>query len=460
MLRRIAPVVPALLLLIGCAGPAKLAEKSEQMLAGGQNGRAWELAIRALDKDPGNVRARAAARAAGNAMARDWEQRIDALAQSDSMAAAEQVLELNSFRIGANRYAAITVSPEWSRAEHALRTSAARSHYQRGVADLAARRPKRAWLRFSDAQRFVAEYRDAVRLADKAYEKALTRVVVVPFSTSSGNAAMGRDVAAEWRDRLATRLNPPDANFTRILGSAEIEQQMSVSQLGRLTREDAVTLARRAGAERVVWGSIGGIDSRTSLHLFTEVIARRITEKGLDGNTVTRWVAVPIEVISRVRTVTARVDYEVVTTRGGATLAHQRGPRTTSARVVWTTFAPDGDLGAYTLVSDLVRTAHPDHAKRVETKWKEVCGDGTTLLQVLEARRSSQRSTGRYDRGEVLARFVAGAAFVFLQELPPVEDLAYAALVNGWQPLYADLQRLDEVDEVDLGMAAGSDTQR
>ena len=110
MLRRIAPAAPALLLvMMGCAGPAKLAEKSEQMLAGGQNGRAWELAIRALDKDPGNTRARSAAAAAGNAMARDWEQRIHVLAQSDSMAAAEQVLELNGFRVNAVRYAAISI---------------------------------------------------------------------------------------------------------------------------------------------------------------------------------------------------------------------------------------------------------------------------------------------------------------------------------------------------------------
>src|SRR5436190_11876919 len=128
MLRRIAPAAPALLLvMLGCAGPAKLAEKSEQRLAGGQNGRAWELAIRALDKDPGNTRARSAAAAAGNAMARDWEQRIHVLAQSDSMAAAEQVLELNTFRVNAVRYAAITVSPDWGREEQALRHGAART---------------------------------------------------------------------------------------------------------------------------------------------------------------------------------------------------------------------------------------------------------------------------------------------------------------------------------------------
>ena len=60
-------------------------------------------------------------------------------------------------------------------------------------------------------------------LADKAYEKALTRVVVAPFSGASGNVSMGRDVAAAWRDGLAQRLSPPAAQFTRVLGSAEIE---------------------------------------------------------------------------------------------------------------------------------------------------------------------------------------------------------------------------------------------
>jgi hypothetical protein len=146
----------------------------------------------------------------------------------------------------------------------------------------------------------------------------------------------------------------------------------------------------------------------------------------------------------------------VIATKGGATLAHQRAPRTTSARVVWTSYTPVGDLGAYTLVSEVLRSTRPDRAKQIETRWKETCGDATTLLQVLEARRSS-RNAGRYER-DVLPRFVAGAAFVFLQELPPVEDLAFAALSGGWRPLCDDLLRLDPVDEVDLGMAG--DPQR
>src|SRR5215831_1086608 len=99
MSRRFVPVALAVMLLAGCAGPSKLAQKSEENLAAGENTRAWELATRALDRDPGNARARAAATAAGNAIARDWEQRIHVLAQSDSIAAARQVLELATFRV-------------------------------------------------------------------------------------------------------------------------------------------------------------------------------------------------------------------------------------------------------------------------------------------------------------------------------------------------------------------------
>src|SRR6267378_876029 len=199
MLRRLAPVLPALLLVIGCAGPSKLAQKSEENLAAGENARARE-----------------AATAAGNALARDWENRITALATSDSLAAAEQVLDLTVFRARAVRYAAVTVSPEWAGTERALRNTAARTYYQHAVADLGSRRPKKAFLGFEDVQRFIPDYRDVAKLSDRAYQKGLMRIAFVPFA--GGNPTLCRDVAASWRDDLAQRMVPPDVQFTRILG--------------------------------------------------------------------------------------------------------------------------------------------------------------------------------------------------------------------------------------------------
>jgi hypothetical protein len=93
-----------LLLMTGCAGPAKLAERSEDQLVAGDHWKAWNTAIRALDKAPANDRARAAARAASASISSDWQRRITAIAAEDSIAAAEQVLELASFRAGAARY--------------------------------------------------------------------------------------------------------------------------------------------------------------------------------------------------------------------------------------------------------------------------------------------------------------------------------------------------------------------
>jgi hypothetical protein len=273
--------------------------------------------------------------------------------------------------------------------------------------------------------------------------------------STAGNVSLGREVASGWRDELARRMAPPDAHFTRILGNEGVEQAMTVSQLGRMSRDEALRLGTQAGADRIVWGSIGGINSDTQLHLFRDQIARRIVEKDAAGHEVVRWENVPIEVVARVRTVTVTADYELIATRGGASVARQRVERSTSARVVWTSFAPEGDLASYSLVSEAAREADPERAKQIEVRWKSVCGESTSLRQVLEARRST-RGPGRYQR-EALPRFIAGAAFVFLEDLPPADDLAFAALANGWQPLRDDLVRLDPIDDVDLGVAMAGD---
>jgi hypothetical protein len=75
---------------------------------------------------------------------------------------------------------------------------------------------------------------------------------------------------------------------------------------------------------------------------------------------------------------------------------------------------------------------------------------------VIDARRKAGPSSGRYDR-EVLPRFVAGAAFVFLEDLPPATDLALSAPTHGSGPLRDDLLRLDPIDDADLDMGEPDD---
>jgi hypothetical protein len=458
MFRRLAPVLVAIAFVVGCAGTSKLSEKSEQKLASGDAWRAWQLATRALDKEPANPRARAAATAAGASIAQDWQRRIRALAEVDSIGAAEEVLKLTEFRANAARYATIPVGAEWPEEERTLRRTAAKLHYQNGIEAAQSKRPKRACDEFSDAERFVTGYRDAAKRADRALDEALSRVAVVPFRVSSSDASLGVQVARAWRDQLVEDLAPPAARFTRVLAGDAIERDMRVSDLDGLSRQEAIRLGRVRGAQRVVWGSIGNVKSSTRLNLFKDSVARRVVEKGPDGQESTRWVDVPIEVVARVRDVTVHVDYEVIDTGSGASLTHRQFDRSTSARVVWTSSQLDGDPASYSLVSDVVRTANPSRARDAENRWASVCGNATTLAQVIEARRKAGPS-GHYDR-EVLPRFVAGAAFVFLEDLPPVDDLALSALTHGSAPLRDDLLRLDPIDDADLGVAEPGDRER
>lgn len=453
MNRRILSLLVAAIVAAGCAGPTKLAEKSQRELAEGDVWKAWQLATRALDREPMNPRAREAATATALVISTDWQRRIHALASVDSLRAAEQVLAFAEFRANAVNYTTVGVPETWAAEERTLRHSAARWHYQEAREALAAHRPKAAFVRFHETERYVPGYRDVVKLSAGAYEKALTRVAVLPFS--SGEPGFGREVSDRWRDALAREMSPPSAQFTRILGADAVTSRMSVAQLGRLSREEAVRLGRKSGAQRIVVGTLGNVRSETGLHFFRDRIARRVVQKGEDGKDVVRWVEMPIEVIARVRDVTVDVDVEVVSTLDGTSLTHERTPRTARARAVWTSFMPEGDLGHYALVSETVRSSNPTRAKDVETRWKAVVGDATTLQQVLSARRDTRGEAG-YDRS-VLPRIVSGAAFVFLQELPPAQELALAAVSGAWQPLHRELARLDAMDDVDLGVALGDD---
>lgn len=436
----------------GCAGPNKLAEKSQRELAEGDVWKAWQLATRALDREPMNPRAREAATATAHVISTDWQRRIHALATVDSLRAAEQVLAFAQFRANAVNYTSVSVPETWASEERTLRTSAARHFYDEGRLALSAKRPKAAFTQFHETERYVPGFRDVTKLLAAAYEKALTRVAVMPFA--SGEPGFGREVSERWRDALAQELAPPAAQFTRILGADAVASRMSVAQLGRLSRAEAVKLGRKSGAQRIVWASLGPVKSETGLHFFRDTIARQIVQKGEDGKEIVRWVEVPIEVIARVRDVTVDVDFEVIATEDGMSLAHDRSPRTARARAVWTSYMPEGDLTHYALVSESVRSANPDRAKDVETRWKAVCGEAT-LQQVLSARRDTRGDAG-YDRS-VLPRIVSGAAFVFLRELPPAQELALAAVSGGWQPVHRELARLDGMDDVDLGVALGGD---
>uniref|UniRef100_A0A832I0Y7 Tetratricopeptide repeat protein n=1 Tax=Eiseniibacteriota bacterium TaxID=2212470 RepID=A0A832I0Y7_UNCEI len=437
-----------LVLTLSCAAPSELARRSERSLAAGDPHRAFELAARALDKEPGNAAARAAAAGAWRAIAADHERRIRALADADTVAAAAQVLDYADARARASRHTDTAVAAEWAAAERAIRAGAARAWYARGLAADRAQRPKQAYAAYVEVERYVSGYRDVADRMGRALERARTRVAVLPLSGAASNAGLGVQVAAHWRGEIGQRLAGRDVRFTRLVPGDEVEKVMTVAQLGRLSREEALRIGRKVGADRIVWGAIGGVSSDTRTDRFDDTIARRVLEKDADGRTVERWVEVEIDVLARARTVSVDVEYEVIAVDDEVTLAGERVQRSLTARTVWTAFSPEGDLDHYALVAAPVRTADPARVRRVEARWKAVAGPTMGVRELLQAARAS-RGGARYRR-DVLPRFYPGASGpVFLDDVPPVEDLAFAALVHGWQPVLADLKRLDAVDDVD-----------
>lgn len=442
-------LVPLALLTLSCAAPSELARRGDVALQAGDPERAFELAVKALDREPGNARAKATAAAAVRAITDGRVRRIRAAAGADTLAAAGEVLELAAFRARAARYAPVGPDSAWAAEERTLRTSAARVHYDRGRAALEAARPKRAYDGFLEAERFVPGYRDVAKQSQKAYDRAVTRVAFLPLRATSSYAGLGREVTDAWRDAVAGRLEGRHARFTRVLPGGEVERFMTVAEAGRLSREDAVRLGRRAGARWVVWGAIGGVEADTRTDRFDDVVLRRVTEKDEQKRDVVRWVDVPIEVVARQRSVRVEVEYEVLSVDEEATLARGHAEPALTARTLWTSFRPEGDLDDYALVSDPVRHSDPDRVRRVETRWKSVAGERQSVKSVLKGVSSAR---GRPDyRRDQLPRFYPDASGpVFLAGLPPAEDLAFAALAHAWEPLLDDLVRMDGVDDPDL----------
>ena len=259
-------------------------------------------------------------------------------------------------------------------------------------------RPKKAYGRYSDTMRFMSNYRDVATRADAALEQAQTQVAIVPLRSSTGNRQMGRDVAAAWNGALVEKLAGGET-FTHILPAEDVERQLRLSDLGRTSRADAIRIGKKAGADRVVWGSIGAVQAKNSVEFFTHNVWHHVPARDESGRTVMRWVEVPFPVVARTRTVQADLAYEVISTRGGTTLARESGPRTLEARALWTAFVPEGAADTYMLVSEEIRRSDPDRCRQIEAEWANVVGASTTLSQVIEARRALREPAARAPGG-------------------------------------------------------------
>lgn len=151
--------------------------------------------------------------------------------------------------------------------------------------------------------------------------------------------------------------------------------------------------------------------------------------------------------VARRREISVALDLEVLETDEGAPLARNKQEESFAVHTVFTRFTPVGSCDDYCLAPPEWKDS--DRGKRVEKEWRGAFGSWTVPALLDRARRDPGRT--RYlpqHRSEFSA---AGTSTpMWLDDLPPVEDLAYFALSDAWMPMLALLRDLDGRDDVEI----------
>lgn len=438
-------IVPAalLLLVVSCAGPDTLARRSSESLARGDVQKAYETARKALDKDPTHPAALAAMTDAARPLMADWKARIRNLAAVDTLGAARLSLKLDDFRRELDRYHVVLPRDRgFRRDERAIRRGGARADYAAGEEAFSGGRPKVAYHRFVEARDFAPRFRDVDARIAEAWERARTRVALLPLANQTDLPGLSRTIADATYEQVANRMNTKDFEFTELVPMQRVYQNLTVAEMDDLSREGAARVGRLIGAQRVLWGRLTGLRSEKDTHPLARAIYHRDFEKDAAGDSHERWKSVPFAGIVRSRTIHVRCDLELIDAETEATLGGDSREFEAHARTVYTAFVPRGDVDDYALVSPRMREEHPDQAESAEKAWKEAAGDWT-LGKLLERSKRDDGSRRSYRRG-YRDEFRHPGAPVFLDDLPSTEDLAFLALGDAWQPVRRLLLETDQ----------------
>lgn len=435
----------AALLLASCAGPAKLAQQSHEALLKGDLHKAYDRALRAVEKDPQNAAARGAYDEASRTVAGDYRARVRAQAATDSLRAADLALEFRGFRASVARHgSSLPFDGAYESDEDRIVTAAAREYYTRGRTAMAAKRPKEAWRNYGESQRYVPSYADVQKRQQDAWKAARTRVVLMPFEDGIHVRGLSAEIAVQMQREVSA--NGGSMSFTEFVDGATLEGVMTVAQADHMARTEALTLGRKVGADRVVVGRFTGMRANNDLKDLTLPIYRRVERKNDKDETVTEWLESSLQVITREREVTVNWEFDVLDVKSGVLLHHRAVPATCAARIVWTDFKPEGDCDRYSLLPPDVRRSDTARAKRVDSQWETRVGSWTLPSLLLKSRDERGRARWSKDYRHEFRGVESRRRPVWLGELPGEDDMAFVALDGAWRDVLAGLQELDAKD--------------
>jgi tetratricopeptide (TPR) repeat protein len=447
---RFAALLP-ILVLLSCASTSELVRRGEVALDQGDMEHAYDWARRALDREPRNAQAQGIMANAGASMVRERKTEVLHLAEMDTIAAARAALELDEFRAQIAHYrVTLPPDPDFHDQEAAIYGTAARIYYDKGVASLANGFPKRAYAELGEAKKFAPGDPEVAAQLGQAWERAISRVAILPFNDDVSSPELARQLSNDVYEQMEYQLKSKHFVFTRLIGRDQVNQRLTVAQAGELSRDDAVKLGRALGATRVVFARIHDLRSDVSTDTYHETIYRKIIDRGEDGKPAERYDEQQFEAVSRRREIRVTVDLEVIETAAGARLARDSQERSLGAHTVFTRFSPAGSCDDYSLMPPDWKG--DDRAQRVERQWKDDFGSWTLPALLEKSRRDPGRT--RYE-SRIRPEFAAAGTStpVWLDDLPPVEELAYIALSDSWMPMLDLLRNLDGKDDAEFALA-------
>lgn len=432
-------LVTLALTLLSCASASQLAKRSERARVAGDPERAYRLALDAREKNANAPETRAAIDEAAWALYLRSRAAIRArTAVGDTFEAANRVVDLDKLRLQfAHDGVAAPQDREFQDDEDRIREAGANHFYTLGQASLRAHRPKDAWHQFLSVRTLVPRYRDLDRMIAAAWTDAVTPVAILPFVDQAGmpeySGAMARDLYLQ----VSHRMDGPRFTFTRLIDPTEVYSRVSRAEASRLDRERAIQIGRALGAKRVVWGRIWNLRSDTNTDRWSESLWHEVAEKDTGGKERKTWVSVPFRAVSRVRTVHVDAEFEVLDTDGGESLDRRDAPREVVAHTAFSRNQIPGDAGDYRIAPPNVER---DRRESLEERWKHCFGPWSVSQFIERSRKGSDRSSYR---SEFRNEFSSRDGCVFLDDLPPAEDMAGLALDDVWRPVLESLAQLD-----------------
>lgn len=428
-------------LVLSCAAPSELARRSESALAAGDSRGAWEWAQRAMRADPANARSRSAATAAAVPLVADWQRRVRGLAELDTVAAARLTLEFAAVRAQLGLWQIPFALDSSYRADEAqIRIGGAGILYAQGDSAMKQGLPRIAFYRFRSAREIEPGFRDVDQRERRSFDRALTRVAIVPFNDDTEVPGLAFDLAQRMRAQASIQLPEKNYPFVRVMSGEAIAAKMAPRELGHLTRDEAIRLGRDIGARRVVWGRLWALHSDTDTDTWHDRIYRKVANPDTSEPERVRWIEERFEAVTRRRSVTVNWRYEVIDVDDEATLASRDGRGVAEARTCWTTHQPQGAFDDYRLVPPHGSRGDSGGDEGVEHRWKDRFGSWT-VPELLRTAHDSH-THARY-RHEDLDRFDDASQAVFLDDLPPPEDLAWHAIRELWSPMVEALRSLE-----------------